>query len=98
MIGHVGKHRADDGNAVGVLGGAGKDLADFKTALAMAVEFERRRKRGARLAFRTERVRQRLVRMFCQGRFGIKSIDVRGTAVTEKVNDALGLGCKMRLL
>src|SRR6202035_617153 len=42
VIGHIGVHGANHANVIDVLGRVGKQFADFQTALAKLLEFERR--------------------------------------------------------
>jgi hypothetical protein len=96
VVGHLGVHRADDGDVVDVGGGLREDLAHLDAAFTVFLELERRGKRGAGLALGAERFGQRLAGIFGQGRLGIERIDVRRAAVEEEVDDALGLAGKMR--
>ena len=82
------------------LGDVRKELADLDAALAVLLELERRREGRAGLALGAAgcRVGSALPAYFCQRRLGIERIDVRRAAVHEQVDDALGLGGKLRRL
>ena len=97
VVGHVGMHRANDGNVVDVPGNVGEYLADFDAALAMFLEAKRRRKRrpGAPLGAQI-RHRQLPAGVAQQGRLRIEGVDVGRSAIHEEMNDALGLAGIMR--
>ena len=94
MIGHVGVHRADDAEVVGVrTGGSGEQLADLQTALPVPAKLERRAHGGAGLALGAEvGARQRLSVVLRQQGLGVERVDVRRAAVHEQVDDLLGPG------
>jgi len=99
VIGHIGLHRADDGNVVNTLGDVRKDLADFDAALAVSLKFERGGHDRAGLAFGREvhRGRKFFAGVFRESRLGIERVEMRGAAPHEQVNHPLGLTKKLRL-
>ena len=90
---HVGVHRLDDAQVVGVAGKALEDLADLETALAMWFELERRAHQRARLALGLEiAARIRFAIVLCQHGLVVKAVDVGRAAVEKQVDDVLRLG------
>ncbi len=92
MIGNLRVHRANYGDVVGVGGGLMEEFADLQTTLAVTMKLERRRKCGTRFAFGQESVGDGLAGVLLQRGLGIEGIDMAGAAVTEELNDSLGLG------
>ncbi len=96
VIGHLGVHRADDGDVVDVLSRAGENLAHLDPAFAVLLKLERRGERRPGLPLGPQRFGERLSGMFSQSRLRIERIDVRRAAVTEEVDYSLGLAGKVR--
>ena len=97
VIRHIRVHRANHRDVVDVLGDVRKQFAHLDAALAVLLELERRLKRRAGVALGLQIVhRQRLAVQFGQRRLRIERIHVRRSAIREDVNDALGLGRKVR--
>jgi hypothetical protein len=98
MIGHVGLHRTDHANVVDGLGGFGKNLADLDAALPVFFEGKRRPEGRAGFAFGIEMNGDFLAVILREFGLRIEGVHVRGAAIHEKVNDALGLGGQRRVL
>src|SRR5260370_6314460 len=76
-----------------------EDLADLQAALPVTLKCERRFKQVAGLALRTQVAsRNRLAVILAQLRFGVERVHLRGSAVQEQVDHALGFGPGMRRL
>ena len=98
MVRHVRVHRADDRNVVDALSDMLEELAHFDPALAIFLEFERRRKGRAGFPFRPEILhRQRFSSKSGQCWLRIERINVGRPAIGKDVDDMLGLGRKVRL-
>src|SRR5262245_4712872 len=95
MIGKVRLHRADDTEVITHLCGVRKELADLQSALTIFLEGEWRGKGGSGLAFRAEADRDGFSRPFFQRGLGIEAIELRGTAIHEKVDHSFGFWRKV---
>ena len=98
VVGHLGVHRADDRNVVGMGRGLGEDFADLQAALSVLLELERRGERRTGFPLGRQVDRRRLTRVLLERRFRIESVDVRRTAVQEEVDHPLHPAGKVGLL
>ena len=96
MIWNISLHGADHRDIVDAFPHPREKLTDFNPALPVPLEFERRRESRAGLAFRAKSHRKRFASVLVQERFGIERIDVRSTAIQEKMNDPFCAGREMR--
>ena len=97
MIRHIGLHGADDTYVINALGDVRKKFTHLDAAPSVFLKLERRLKRRAGAAFGGEIInRQWFAVELGEDRLGIKRVHVRRTAVGKDVDDALGLGGKMR--
>lgn len=97
MIRHIRVHGTNHADVINVRGDVREEVADFDAALAVRLELEGRLKGRARLALGLEIVhRQRLAVELGEHGLGIKGVHVRRPAVGEDVDDAFGLGGKLR--
>jgi hypothetical protein len=90
-------HRADYRDVVDMLSDMLKKLANFDPAFTVPFECERRAKRRTRAPLGLQIVhRQRFAVKPRQRRFRIESVDVRGAAIGEDMNDSACLSGEMR--
>ena len=93
VVRHVGLHRADHAEVVGVLGGALEELADLESAPAVSAPGEGRTEGGAGAPLRGDVIAGKgLAVILVQRGLAVEGVDVRRPAVGEDVDDALGLG------
>src|SRR4030095_7954261 len=97
MVGKVRLHGSDHTEVIHHLRGVRKELTDLQPALAISLEREWRWKGGSGLAFRAEADRDWFSRPFFQQGFGIEAIELRGTAIHEKVDHPFGFWRKLGL-
>ena len=96
MIGHLRVHGADDGDVVGMGGGAGEEFANLQAALTVARELEGRGQGCAGFAFGAEVLAgQGLASVFRQGRLGVESVHLRRSAIEKEMHDAAGPRCEV---
>ena len=96
MIGHLRVHGADDGDVVGMRGGAREDLADLESALTVARKLEGRGQGCAGLALGAEVLaRQGLAGVFREGRLGVEGVHLRRPAIEKEMHDAAGPRCEV---
>ena len=90
---HIGVHRLDDAQIVGVACEVAEDLADLEAALAVRLELERGAHQRARLALGLEVAAGiRFAVVLREHRLVVEAIDVRRAAVEKQVDDVLRLG------
>jgi hypothetical protein len=96
VVRHVGVHRADDAEVVGVFGGMAEKFADFEAGLAVAVKGEGRSQSGAGGAFGFESFEwDRFAVLQLEGWFGVEGVHLGWATVHEEVNDPFGPGSEM---
>ena len=95
MIRHIGLHRPNHTQIIGMLGGLLEQIAHLQAALAIALEFKRRLPGRTRFSFGRKVNRDFLAMPLRQRRLGIEGVNVRWTAIHEQMDDPLGLGPKL---
>ena len=96
MVGHIGVHRADDEEPIGMAGHRREQVADLESTLAMATECERRGEGGTGAALRGEGAGDFLPGVLLERDLAIEGVEVARATVGEQMNHGPGPRGEMR--